>query len=154
MVYEVPSLSEQYEREDTFGDALYDWMGRAPFLAIAFAIHLLAFFLLTAIPWSTASEDDAVALETQVVLPPEDDFDEPDEPVFEDPVPDEVEQDDVVFDDPVVAVEPDDGVDTVPALALEAAPSVAVISSEAPPLVSLIRKAVATIASSTKNSIT
>ncbi|MEZ5977211.1 MAG: hypothetical protein R3F34_03225 [Planctomycetota bacterium] len=102
MVYEVPSLSEQYEREDTFGDALYDWMGRAPFLAIAFAIHLLAFFLLTAIPWSTASEDDAVALETQVVLPPEDDFDEPDEPVFEDPVPDEVEQDDVVFDDPVI----------------------------------------------------
>ncbi len=37
--------------EGGFHDRLYDWMARTPWLAISAAVHLLAFFVLLAIPW-------------------------------------------------------------------------------------------------------
>ena len=46
------SLPKPWEQETTFNDTLYDWMGRAPWLAISAAAHLLAYFILSAIPWS------------------------------------------------------------------------------------------------------
>jgi hypothetical protein len=69
-----------WEEEQTFNDVLYDWMARAPFLAIAFAIHLLGFFILSAIPWSVGGQEPEIVIEANIVPPPEDPFEEPEEP--------------------------------------------------------------------------
>ena len=41
----VSTLPKPWEEETSFHDVLYDWMGRAPWLAISCAAHLLAYFL-------------------------------------------------------------------------------------------------------------
>jgi len=69
-----------WEEEQTFNDVLYDWMGRAPFLAIAFVIHFIGFVILSAIPWSVGPDEPEVVLEAAIVPPPEDPFEEPEEP--------------------------------------------------------------------------
>jgi hypothetical protein len=83
--YEPPATyapiirTSDYEQE-SFGDALYDWMGRAPFLAIAMAVHLFAFFLLAAIPWQVGRDDLPAVFTAAIVPPPADPFEEPVEP--------------------------------------------------------------------------
>jgi hypothetical protein len=48
--------------ERTFHDLLYDWMQRAPWLAISAAAHLLLFFVLAAIPWAELREEEPVVI--------------------------------------------------------------------------------------------
>ena len=45
------SLPKPWEEEVTFNDILYDWMTRAPWLAISLGAHLVVFIIIAAIPW-------------------------------------------------------------------------------------------------------
>jgi len=94
-----------WEQEQTFNDVLYEWMGRAPFLAIAFAIHLFAFFILSAIPMDTSIDKTEQVIQASIPPPPEDPFEEPEEPEeieeVEEPVEEEVEFTDEVVEDVV-----------------------------------------------------
>jgi len=101
-----------WEQEQTFNDVLYEWMGRAPFLAIAAALHLLAFFILSAIPMGEAPKEEEVALEAAIAPPPEDPFEEPEEPEVIEEV-EEIVEEEVEFTDEVVedVVDSNDEVD-------------------------------------------
>ena len=103
------SLPKPWEVEATFHDTLYEWMSRAPWLAISGAAHLLLFFLLMAIPWDLLQKREEQVIQTALQpqeeipfepppeeIPPEIDEEElVDEPVLQD---ESVEQDDVVED--------------------------------------------------------
>ena len=103
------TLPKIWEQEQTFNDVLYEWMSRAPFLAIAVAVHLLAFFAFNAIPWNLFTREEPVVLQAEAPPPPEEIFEEPeeeppeeiiDEPIEEPVVNDsEVVEEDVVSDD-------------------------------------------------------
>jgi hypothetical protein len=101
-----------WEQEQTFNDVLYEWMGRAPFLAIAFAIHLFAFFILSAIPMDTSVEKTEQVIQASIPPPPEDPFEEPEEPEEIEEV-EEVVEEEVEFTDEVVedVVDSNDEVD-------------------------------------------
>ena len=45
------TLPKSWEQEETFNDVLYEWMSRAPWLAISAALHLVIFLIIQAIPW-------------------------------------------------------------------------------------------------------
>ena len=74
-----------------FAEELDDWLSRSPFLAIAFFLHLLAFFALNAVPWGAFEKEESVVV-IATHHPPDDPFEPPDpdpipEPVPLDPVP-------------------------------------------------------------------
>jgi len=52
------SLPKVWEQETTFNDVLYEWMSRAPWLAISAIAHLLIFLILMAIPWDLLTKKD------------------------------------------------------------------------------------------------
>ncbi len=66
--------------DTAFDDALYEWMQRAPWLAISAAAHALLFIILLAIPWELLEKQETVVLATALEQLPES--------VFEDPPPD------------------------------------------------------------------
>jgi len=91
-----------HEAPRSFADELYDWMGRAPFLAIAFAVHLIGFLILSAIPWHTRTEEPKLVI-SAIMPPPPDAFEEPEEPLepeLDEPVVDEPLDFEDVVDDP------------------------------------------------------
>ena len=63
-----------WEEEQSFSDILYDWMQRAPWLALSAAAHLLAFFILAAIPWNELLRKQPVIISTGTEPPPPEDF--------------------------------------------------------------------------------
>ena len=65
------SLPKPWEQEQTFNDVLYDWMSRAPWLAISLAAHLLIFFILAAIPWDAFRPKRENTLRASLATPPE-----------------------------------------------------------------------------------
>lgn len=72
--------------ERTFHDALYEWMERAPWLALSAAAHLLLYLLLSAIPWEQFRAPESVQLQARIAEPaPE--FVEPLEPLEPPPEP-------------------------------------------------------------------
>ncbi|MEQ1891226.1 MAG: hypothetical protein ABL998_01685 [Planctomycetota bacterium] len=73
--------------ENSFHDLLYDWLEHTPWLALSAAAHLLAYFLLTAIPWSEFREPDVVVLHASVLEPTPEVIDEPEPPLPEEPEP-------------------------------------------------------------------
>ena len=73
------SLPKPWEQEQTFNDVLYDWMSRAPWLAISVAAHLLVFFILAAIPWDAFRQQKQRTLNASLAQPPEELFEEPEE---------------------------------------------------------------------------
>ncbi len=77
------TLPKPWEQETTFNDVLYDWMGRAPWLAISAAAHLLAYFILTAIPWDQFRAEKAKTLQATLQQTPEEVFEEPEEEIEE-----------------------------------------------------------------------
>ena len=103
------SLPKVWEQEQTFNDVLYDWMSRAPFLAIALAIHLLAFFAVNAIPWNLFNKEQPATFQATAPPPPPEQFEEPepeepeeiiDEPIEEPVITDsEITEDSEVSDD-------------------------------------------------------
>ncbi|MEO0650506.1 MAG: prenyltransferase/squalene oxidase repeat-containing protein [Planctomycetota bacterium] len=89
------TLPKPWEEEPSFHDALYDWMGRAPWLAISFAFHLLLYFVIAAIPWQELQEEQTTEFTATVLTPPEEIFQEPEEVIIE-----EIEEQ--VVEDPVI----------------------------------------------------
>ena len=47
----LSSLPKPWEEERTFGDALSDWLQGGPWFAISLILHLVAYFVVSAIPW-------------------------------------------------------------------------------------------------------
>ncbi|MFT7667572.1 MAG: hypothetical protein ACI8X5_000251 [Planctomycetota bacterium] len=71
------TLPKPWEDERTFNDILYEWMARAPWLAISATTHLMAFLLLAVIPWNIFDQEEMSVVQTTIDLPVEDIFDEP-----------------------------------------------------------------------------
>ena len=110
--YQIEStLPRAWEEEHSFNDVLYDWMERAPWLAVSGAAHMLAFFVLTAFPWDAFQKSEPPILIAQVVTPPEDLLEEPELELPEDP-PEEELLDEI--DEPILTeVEVDSPTDSV-----------------------------------------
>jgi hypothetical protein len=85
------NLPKPWEEEVSFNDVLYDWMSRAPWLAISAAAHLLAYFILAAIPWEEFRGEDKT-IQAQLEAPPEEIFEEPEEEIEEEIVEDPIEE--------------------------------------------------------------
>jgi hypothetical protein len=77
------SLPKPWEREETFQDALYEWMERAPWLALSAGAHVIVVLICLAIPWDKFERAKAVELKTKLDTPPVDEFVDPppEEPV-------------------------------------------------------------------------
>ena len=71
------SLPKPWEQEETFNDVLYDWMSRAPWLAISAAAHGVIFLIIQAIPWNLFNQDDGVELQASTEAPPPEQFEDP-----------------------------------------------------------------------------
>ena len=76
-------LPKPWEQETTFNDTLYDWMGRAPWLAISAAAHLLAYFIMSAIPWDAFGGQDSKIINATAQAAPEEIIEEPEEEIEE-----------------------------------------------------------------------
>ena len=73
------TLPKPWEEETTFNDVLYDWMSRAPWLAISAAAHLLAFFILMSVPWHLLSPQEEKIINATLNQTPEEEFIEEEE---------------------------------------------------------------------------
>jgi len=73
------TLPKSWEEEVTFNDILYDWMGRAPWLAISAVAHVMVFLLLAVIPWNIFSNEKAPEVTAKLDQPVEEVFEEPEE---------------------------------------------------------------------------
>lgn len=71
------SLPKVWEQETTFNDILYEWMSRAPWLAISAAAHLLIFVILYAIPWDLLTPKKETNIQASLEQTPEEIFEEP-----------------------------------------------------------------------------
>ena len=68
----VSSLPRSWENSPTFADALYEWMGRAPWLAISALAHLMAFLLLAVVPWGIFNDEVERVIQADVARNPVD----------------------------------------------------------------------------------
>ena len=73
------SLARPWEEEHTFNDVLYDWMSRAPWLAISAAAHVVIFLILMAIPWGLLYSDTSKEIQASVEQTPDEVFEDPEE---------------------------------------------------------------------------
>jgi hypothetical protein len=103
------SLPPLWEQEQTFNDVLYDWMDRAPYLAVAIAVHVVAFFVLQALAPFEPDDQPELVLQAQAPPPPEEEIEEP-EPEEPEEI-EEIEVDEVVLQDTEVVEEITDAVD-------------------------------------------
>jgi hypothetical protein len=103
------AIVSHHQRFDdtTFADDLRDWMSRAPYLAIALAFHLFAFFILAALPQGTSEPREEIVAVSAILTPPVDPFEEPEEQEIVELPPDEPEIVDPVFDDALPESEED-----------------------------------------------
>jgi hypothetical protein len=73
------TLPKPWEREQTFNDVLYDWMGRAPWLAISAAAHVIIVLICMAIPWDKFSKAPTTEIKATLDQAPEEVFEDPPE---------------------------------------------------------------------------
>jgi hypothetical protein len=73
------TLPKSWEEEVTFNDILYDWMGRAPWLAISAVAHVMVFLLLAVIPWGLFGADENQDIQAKLDQPVEEVYEEPEE---------------------------------------------------------------------------
>ena len=89
------SLPKSWETETTFNDSLYEWMSRAPWLALSVAAHLVVALILMAIPWELLEADKSKEIQASVDQTPEEQF--------EDPPPEEKEEiEEEVIEEPIL----------------------------------------------------
>ena len=100
--------------EPEFLDIVYDWMNRAPWLAISAAAHIIVFLILAVVPWSLLHTEETKEIIARMKTPQEPAHERtPEEP--EKPIePPEV---------PMEPVEPLDPVDPNPPTPLSPVPS-------------------------------
>ncbi|TDJ69334.1 MAG: hypothetical protein E2O39_11800 [Planctomycetota bacterium] len=91
------TLPKAWEQEETFNDVLYDWMSRAPWLAISAAAHLVIFLIIQAVPWALFSNEDPTEIQARLDVPPEI-FEDPPEEIEEEIEEEEVEEEPIVQD--------------------------------------------------------
>ncbi len=77
------TLPKPWEEEHSFNDVLYEWMTKAPWMAISAAAHLLVYFILAAVPWNEFGGDDDTKFQAEVDQAPEEIFEEPEEEIIE-----------------------------------------------------------------------
>lgn len=92
------NLPKPWEQEVTFNDHLYEWMGKAPWIAISAAAHLLAFFILQTIPWDKLNPPPDKPLQASVQQTPEEEFEEPEEIIEEEEIEEEPIEEPVLKD--------------------------------------------------------
>jgi len=92
------SLPKPWEHEETFNDVLYDWMSRAPWLAISAALHLVVFLIIQAIPWNLFQQAKEIPLEASVDQAPEQAFEDPPPEVEEEIEEEETEEEPIIQD--------------------------------------------------------
>jgi len=98
------SLPKSWEEETSFNDILYEWMSRAPWLALSALAHVIVFLVLWAIPWDLLNPQKDPEIEASIEATPEEVFEEPppeepEEIVEEEPVDEPVLQDAEVTDE-------------------------------------------------------
>jgi hypothetical protein len=93
-----------WDEELTFNDILYEWMSKTPWLLISAAAHLLAFFILAAVPWSYLQPKEDNKFEAKLQAPPEEIFEEPEEEIIEEEI-EEVVEEPVLQDAEIVETE-------------------------------------------------
>ncbi|MEZ6003631.1 MAG: prenyltransferase/squalene oxidase repeat-containing protein [Planctomycetota bacterium] len=79
-------MPKVWEQEETFNDVLYDWMSRAPWLAISAGLHVVVFFILLAIPWDMFKPEKEKIIVMEIPPPPppiEEEIEEPEEEIEE-----------------------------------------------------------------------
>lgn len=64
-------LPQPWEREETFQDVLFDWMQRAPWLAISGVAHVMGFLLLAIIPWGLFEQEEEKVIHATIEQAPE-----------------------------------------------------------------------------------
>ncbi len=82
-IHITTTLPKSWEEERTFNDVLYDWLGRAPYLAVALVLHLLALFLLNLVPWNAFDEQEVKTIIANLEVPTVEEFEEPPPPEIE-----------------------------------------------------------------------
>ena len=92
------SLPKPWEMEETFNDVLYDWMGRAPWLAISAALHVVIFLIIAAIPWNLFDNSDEKELKAAIEQPPPPEFEDPPEEEEEEIEEEETEEEPIIQD--------------------------------------------------------
>lgn len=92
----ISTLPGSWEEEESFHDALYEWMQRAPWLLLSGGLHFVLFLIVAAIPWSVFEPTPEQYITTTIDAPPE----EPEPEVLPEE-PDVLETEDVQ-DDPVI----------------------------------------------------
>lgn len=83
------TLPRPWEEEESFNDLLYDWMSRAPWLALSFGAHVIAFIVLSAIPWNAFFREEERTLDASIEQPLPEAFEEPPP---EEPEPEPIEE--------------------------------------------------------------
>jgi hypothetical protein len=73
------TLPKSWEEEQTFNDVLYDWMSRAPWLAISAAAHVVFFLIIQAIPWNAFDTQEDATFEAAIDQAPEEPMEDPPE---------------------------------------------------------------------------
>ncbi|MCP3918419.1 MAG: terpene cyclase/mutase family protein [bacterium] len=106
------TLPKAWEVEETFHDALYDWMQRAPWLAISAAAHLVVFLIVQAIPWNLFQEPEPTTFQSDVITAVEEIIEEPPPEEVEEVKEEKLEEEPEIQDD-VTEVEDPDTVDDV-----------------------------------------
>ena len=102
----VTRAAGTWHEEESFQDALYEWMQRAPWLAISGAAHLVILLIIQAFPWTLFDSPPEIELTTSIakVIEPL-----PEPPP---PEPDQIVEPDVVDEIPVIQEVPTDLVDS------------------------------------------
>ena len=110
-IYIESSLPKPWEQEQTFNDVLYEWLNKAPWLAISAAAHLLVFFILAAIPWNQFNKKEEKIIDASLQPKEEEIFEEPEEEIEEE-VEEEVIEEPVLQDSEVTEEVTEDVVET------------------------------------------
>jgi len=89
------SLPKPWERESNFNDVLYDWLERAPWLAISAVAHVIVVLICMAIPWETITKPEPTKVNASLEQAPVE--------VFEDPPDEKLEElEKELTEDPVI----------------------------------------------------
>ncbi len=102
------TLPKSWEQEETFNDVLYEWMSRAPWLAISAALHLVVFLIIQAIPWNLFGDTGETEIQATLEQAPEEIFEEEIEEEEEEIEEEEVEEEPVIQDFEVEDTETED----------------------------------------------
>jgi hypothetical protein len=59
-------MNDVQNHEATFTDELYEWMERAPWVALSLTMHGLILLILALIPWHLFSNEEAPIFEARI----------------------------------------------------------------------------------------